>query len=64
LDLNLMPAVRIDRALLPSMIEQGFGVIVHVTSIQQRIQRLAQSNSVGARLGVGATKRPARHPGA
>ncbi|WP_370305571.1 SDR family oxidoreductase [Sinimarinibacterium flocculans] len=35
LDLNLMSAVRLDRALLPSMIEQGSGVIVHVTSIQR-----------------------------
>jgi NAD(P)-dependent dehydrogenase (short-subunit alcohol dehydrogenase family) len=34
LNLNLMPAVRLDRALLPSMIEQGSGVIIHVTSIQ------------------------------
>lgn len=34
LDLNLMPAVRIDRALLPRMIAQGSGVIIHVTSIQ------------------------------
>src|SRR5690606_35032195 len=34
LDLNLMPAVRIDRALLPTMIAQGSGVIIHVTSIQ------------------------------
>ncbi|MDX3885742.1 MAG: SDR family oxidoreductase [Sphingomonas sp.] len=34
LDLNLMPAVRIDRALLPAMIAQGSGVIIHVTSIQ------------------------------
>lgn len=31
---NLMPAVRLDRALLPSMIVQGSGVIIHVTSIQ------------------------------
>ena len=31
---NLMPAVRIDRALLPPMIAQRSGVIVHVTSIQ------------------------------
>ena len=37
LDLNLFPAVRIDRALLPSMIEQRSGVIVHVTSIQSRL---------------------------
>lgn len=35
LDLNLMSAVRLDRALLPSMIAQRSGVIVHVTSIQR-----------------------------
>ena len=35
LNQNLMPAVRIDRALLPLMIEQHFGVIIHVTSIQR-----------------------------
>ena len=34
LNLNLMAAVRIDRALLPAMIEQRSGVIIHVTSIQ------------------------------
>ncbi|MGV3710245.1 MAG: SDR family oxidoreductase [Gemmatimonas sp.] len=34
LNLNLWPAIRIDRALLPSMIAQGRGVIIHVTSIQ------------------------------
>ncbi len=35
LNLNLMSAVRLDRALLPSMIAQGSGVIIHVTSIQR-----------------------------
>ena len=35
LDENLYPAVRLDRGLLPSMIEQGSGVIVHVSSIQR-----------------------------
>lgn len=35
LDQNLMPAVRLDRALLPAMLAQGSGVIVHVTSIQR-----------------------------
>ena len=34
LNQNLMPAVRLDRALLASMIAQGSGVIIHVTSIQ------------------------------
>ncbi len=37
LDLNLMPAVRLDRALLPSMIAQGSGTIIHVTSIQHEL---------------------------
>jgi len=37
INLNLMPAVRVDRALLPSMIEQGSGVVIHVTSIQHEL---------------------------
>lgn len=37
LNLNLMPAVRLDRALLPIMLAQGSGVIVHVTSIQRQL---------------------------
>jgi NAD(P)-dependent dehydrogenase (short-subunit alcohol dehydrogenase family) len=35
LNQNLMPAVRLDRELLPSMIAQRSGVIIHVTSIQR-----------------------------
>lgn len=35
--LNLFPAVRLDRVLLPGMLERGSGVIVHVTSIQNRL---------------------------
>jgi NAD(P)-dependent dehydrogenase (short-subunit alcohol dehydrogenase family) len=31
---NLLAAVRLDRALLPAMVEQGWGVIIHITSIQ------------------------------
>lgn len=37
LDLNLLPAVRLDRALLPAMLERKSGVIIHVTSIQNRL---------------------------
>ena len=37
LDLNLFPAVRLDRLLVPGMIKQGRGVIVHVTSIQREL---------------------------
>lgn len=36
-ELNLYPAVRLDRALLPAMLERGEGVIIHVTSIQSRL---------------------------
>ena len=34
---NLYPAVRLDRGLLPSMIERASGVIVHVASIQRTL---------------------------
>jgi NAD(P)-dependent dehydrogenase (short-subunit alcohol dehydrogenase family) len=37
LDTNLLAAVRLDRALLPLMLEQGAGVIVHISSIQRRL---------------------------
>ncbi|GIH27706.1 short-chain dehydrogenase [Acrocarpospora phusangensis] len=37
LSTNLLAAVRLDRALLPGMIEAGGGAIVHVASIQRRM---------------------------
>jgi len=37
LALNLYPAVRLDRALLPGMLAQGTGVVVHITSIQRQL---------------------------
>lgn len=36
-DLNLHAAVRLDRALLPAMIAQGSGVVIHITSIQREM---------------------------
>ncbi|MFW0765929.1 SDR family oxidoreductase [Trabulsiella odontotermitis] len=35
LALNLMPAVRLDRLLVPGMISRGAGVVIHVSSIQR-----------------------------
>lgn len=35
LNLNLLPAVRLDRALVPGMVAQGSGAVIHVTSIQR-----------------------------
>jgi NAD(P)-dependent dehydrogenase (short-subunit alcohol dehydrogenase family) len=37
LDLNLMPAVRLDRRLIPQMLDRGSGAVVHVSSIQGRL---------------------------
>jgi len=37
LELNLYPAVRLDRGLLPSMIRQRSGVIIHISSIQRKL---------------------------
>jgi len=37
LDLNLLSAVRLDRALVPDMVARGRGVVVHVTSIQRAL---------------------------
>src|SRR4029453_4593098 len=34
-DTNLFAAVRLDRAFLPSMLKQGSGVIIHISSIQR-----------------------------
>lgn len=36
-DLNLFAAVRLDHGFLPSMLKQGSGVIIHVSSIQRTL---------------------------
>ena len=36
-NLNFFPAVRLDRALIPGMVAQGSGVVIHVTSIQRNL---------------------------
>ena len=36
LETNLLAAVRLDRAVIPGMVERGAGAIVHITSIQRR----------------------------
>src|SRR5713101_7849789 len=37
IDINLMAAVRLDRGLLPGMLQRGSGVILHISSIQRRL---------------------------
>lgn len=47
MSLNLYPAVRLDRQLVPDMVARGSGVIVHVTSIQ-RVLPLPESTTAYA----------------
>lgn len=48
LDLNLMPAVRLDRELVPAMVAQGSGVVIHVTSIQRQLPLPAATTAYAA----------------
>jgi NAD(P)-dependent dehydrogenase (short-subunit alcohol dehydrogenase family) len=36
-NLNLFSAVRLDRGFLPSMLKQGLGIIIHISSIQRTL---------------------------
>lgn len=45
LNLNLMSAVRIDRALIPAMIKTGSGVVIHVTSIQNKLSLIESTTA-------------------
>lgn len=53
--MNLMPAVRVDRALLPSMLAQRAGVIVHVTSIQRELPLPESTTAYAAAKGALST---------
>lgn len=55
LNLNLMGAVRLDRALLPSMIKQGTGVVIHVTSIQHELPLPASTTAYASAKGALST---------
>lgn len=47
LDWNLFSAIRLDRELVPAMIEQNAGVVIHITSIQ-RLLPLPESTTAYA----------------
>jgi NAD(P)-dependent dehydrogenase (short-subunit alcohol dehydrogenase family) len=43
LEINLLSAVRLDRELVPGMVERGSGVVVHVSSIASRLPQPAEA---------------------
>ncbi len=55
LNLNLMSAVRLDRALLPSMLAKGTGVVLHVTSIQRALPLPESTTAYAAAKGALST---------
>jgi NAD(P)-dependent dehydrogenase (short-subunit alcohol dehydrogenase family) len=55
LNLNLLAAVRLDRALIPGMIERGAGVVVHVSSISRRLPRTTSSLAYASAKGAMTT---------
>lgn len=48
LNLNFLGAVRLDRALLPAMVESGSGVVLHFTSIQRELPQYDASLAYAA----------------
>jgi len=70
LDINLLSAVRLDRALLPPMLAQRSAVIIHVSSAQWRRPDGTAPGYAAAKAaltnyskGPGPRDGPARHPG-
>ncbi|GAA3577883.1 oxidoreductase [Amycolatopsis ultiminotia] len=57
LDLNLLSAVRLDRALVPGMVERGSGVVVHVSSIASRLPQRAEASYAAAKAALNTYSR-------
>ena len=57
LDLNLLSAVRLDRALVPGMVERGSGVVVHVSSVLSRQPQTGQVSYAAAKAALNVYSR-------
>ena len=57
LEINLMSAVRLDRELVPGMVERGSGVVVHVSSIASRSPQPAEAPYAAAKAALNAYSR-------
>lgn len=57
LDANLLSAVRLDRILVPGMVQRGSGVVVHVSSIQSRMPQGQQVGYAAAKAALNAYSR-------
>lgn len=57
LEMNLLSAVRLDRALVPGMVERGSGVVVHVSSIASRLPQPGEASYAAAKAALNAYSR-------
>ncbi|MFJ8826999.1 oxidoreductase [Streptomyces sp. NPDC102467] len=57
LEMNLLSAVRLDRALVPGMVERGSGVVIHVSSIASRLPQRADAPYAAAKAALNAYSR-------
>ncbi|WP_410565931.1 oxidoreductase [Amycolatopsis sp. cmx-4-61] len=57
LEMNLLSAVRLDRALVPGMVERGSGVVVHVSSIASRLPQRADASYAAAKAALNTYSR-------
>ncbi|GAA5114500.1 oxidoreductase [Pseudonocardia adelaidensis] len=57
LDMNLLSAVRLDRTLVPGMVERGSGVVVHVSSIASRLPQRTEASYAAAKAALNAYSR-------
>jgi NAD(P)-dependent dehydrogenase (short-subunit alcohol dehydrogenase family) len=57
LDINLLSAVRLDRILVPGMVERGSGVVVHVSSVLSRQPQTGQASYAAAKAALNVYSR-------
>jgi NAD(P)-dependent dehydrogenase (short-subunit alcohol dehydrogenase family) len=57
LAVNLMSAVRLDRLLVPGMVERGHGVVVHVSSIASHFPHAAQAAYAASKAALNSYSR-------
>ncbi|MEU9523510.1 oxidoreductase [Streptomyces sp. NPDC048224] len=57
LRMNLLSAVRLDRALVPGMVERGSGVVVHVSSIASQLPQRAEASYAAAKAALNTYSR-------
>ncbi|MFI6875399.1 SDR family oxidoreductase [Streptomyces sp. NPDC050400] len=57
LEMNLLSAVRLDRALVPGMVERGSGVVVHVSSIASQLPQRTEASYAAAKAALNTYSR-------